>query len=228
MSSERGPLTASNDPPGVEGASRTAGRGKLIVVCAPSGAGKSSLVEMALERIERLRYSISYTTRASRGVERDGINYFFIGEEEFRAMRERGEFLESAEVHGNLYGTCRSQVERLLDEGLDVILDIDVQGADLIRRQMSDAVTIFILPPSREMLERRLRLRNLNDERDMRRRIRNAAGEVRMWKVFDYVIVNDNLDRAYMELEAIIIAERCRPDRQEEHIRGIIATFEGE
>ena len=143
-------------------------------------------------------------------------------------MRERGEFLESAEVHGNLYGTCRSQVERLLDEGLDVILDIDVQGAALIRRQMSDAVTVFILPPSREMLERRLRLRNLNDEQDLNRRMRNAAGEVKMWDLFDYLIVNDNLDRAYTELEAIIKAERCRPGRQKEHIRAIIATFEGE
>jgi guanylate kinase len=212
------------------GEQSNAGRGRLIVVCAPSGAGKSSLVEMALKQIDRLRFSVSYTTRLPRGGERDAINYFFVSEEEFLAMRDREEFLESAEVHGKLYGTNRLQIERALDEGLDVILDIDVQGAEQVRRRMSDAVTVFVLPPSREALERRLRLRKLNDEEDILRRTRNARDEVRLWSDFDYVIVNDNLNRAFSELAAIITAERCRTDRNRKakHIQEIISTFEGD
>src|SRR5687768_6951837 len=141
-------------------------RGNLIVVSAPSGAGKSSLVEEVLKRVDRLKYSISYTTRKARGAERDGVEYYFVGTEEFLDMRDRGEFLESAEVHGFLYGTQRATIERILGEGSDVILDIDVQGARQILQQMPEAVTVFVLPPSREILESRLRMRNLNDPED--------------------------------------------------------------
>ena len=204
------------------------GRGRLIVVCAPSGAGKSSLVEIAVRRIEHLRFSISYTTRLPRGQERDGVNYFFVPVEEFRAMISRDEFLEYAEVHGNLYGTHRAHVERMLAEGFDVILDIDVQGAEQIRAKMAEAITVFIMPPSRAVLEERLRLRNLNHPKDLERRLRNASAEVRLWRDFDYAIINDDLDRASQSLEAIIIGERCRPDRQESQITEILKTFEGE
>ncbi|HXG93185.1 MAG TPA: guanylate kinase [Blastocatellia bacterium] len=203
-------------------------RGRLIVVCAPSGAGKSSLVEMALARIERVKFSVSYTTRKPRGAERDGVNYFFVSHEEFRALSERDEFLESAEVHGNLYGTHRAHVEEMLAAGFDVLLDIDVQGAEQIRRRTNEAVTIFILPPSRDALERRLLLRNLNNREEIERRLHNAAHEVLLWDKFDYLIINDDLDRAYRQLEAIIIAERCRPGRQAGQVRVVLDTFGGE
>ena len=203
-------------------------RGTLIVVSAPSGAGKSSLAERVLKRLTDLRFSISYTTREPRGSEQDGVDYHFVVEEEFRMMRERDEFLECAEVHGYLYGTHEKPVEEILSQGLDVMLDIDVQGAEQIRRRVPEAILIFILPPSCEVLEARLRARNLNAPADIDRRLRNAAIEVQLYDRFDYVVLNENLDRALAELEAIIIAERCRPDRQRNRIESVITTFKGE
>lgn len=203
-------------------------RGTLIVVSAPSGAGKSSLAERVLKRLPDLRFSISYTTREPRGSEQDGVDYHFVGEETFRVMRERDEFLECAEVHGYLYGTHEKSVEEMLSQGLDVMLDIDVQGAEQIRRRVPEAILIFILPPSCEVLEARLRARNLNAPADIDRRLRNAAIEVQLYDRFDYVVLNENLDRALAELEAIIIAERCRPDRQRNRIESVITTFKGE
>ena len=202
-------------------------RGNLIVVSAPSGAGKSSLVERALKGVSRLRYSISYTTRAPRGAEKDGVDYFFVSDEVFRAMRERGEFLECAEVHGYLYGTHKATIEAMLDKGHDVILDIDVQGAEQILRKMPEAVTVFIMPPSRKVLEARLRRRNLNSTADLERRLRNASDEVRLCDKFGYVIVNNDRDRAFGLLKAIITAERQRPVRQKNRIQSILATFGG-
>src|ERR1044071_2569024 len=207
---------------------RDAERGNLIVVSAPSGAGKSSLVNRALTQIRRLRYSISYTTRAPRGSERDGMDYYFVTDEVFRAMRERGAFIESAEVHGYLYGTHRATIEHMLAEGYDVILDIDVQGAEQISRQMTQAITVFVLPPSRKVLEARLRKRNLNAPEDLERRLRNAAAEVKLYERFKYVIINDDRDRAFAALKAIISAERRRPDRQKNRVQAILNTFEGE
>ena len=202
--------------------------GNLIVVSAPSGAGKSSLVGGALKRLDRLEYSISYTTRKPRGEERDGVEYYFVSKEEFLGMRDRGEFLESAEVHGCLYGTQRATVGRIIGEGSDVILDIDVQGAAQIVRQMPGAVTVFVLPPSREVLESRLRMRNLNDTEDLERRLENASGEVLSYAGFKYVIVNDDLERATRELEAVIIAERHLLDRQRKLVKPIIDSFGGD
>lgn len=210
------------------GQSHAVERGNLIVVSAPSGAGKSSLVERALKRVKRLKYSISYTTRAARGSEKHGIDYFFVSEEAFRGMRERGEFLESARVHGYLYGTHRVTVEAMLDKGFDVILDIDVQGAEQILQQMPEAVTIFIMPPSKRVLEARLRARNLNAPEDLERRLRNATAEVQLYDRFGYVIINDTRDRAFGWLKAIIIAERRRPCRQKCRVQSILATFGGE
>lgn len=203
-------------------------RGMLIVVCAPSGAGKSSLVGLALEHIERLMFSVSYTTRSPRGSEQHGVNYIFVSRDEFIEMRERGEFLECAEVHGNLYGTHRAHVEQMLDAGFDVILDIDVQGAKQICEKTTDAVTVFIMPPSRSELEHRLRSRNQNDSEDLERRLRNATEEVQKWGDFDYAIVNDELNRAYAALEDIINAERNRPARLRIQVEKILETFEGE
>ena len=220
----------SSDPP-VQTERIAAGpaeRGNLIVVSAPSGAGKSSLAERVLKRVEDLRFSISYTTRELRGNEQHGVDYYFVSEDEFREMRERDEFLECAEVHGHLYGTHLRSVEEMLAQGLDVILDIDVQGAEQVRRRVPEAILIFILPPSREVLEARLRARNLNEPADVARRLRNAAIEVQLYERFDYVVLNDDLDRALARLEAIIIAERCRPERNRNRIESIIATFGGE
>jgi guanylate kinase len=207
---------------------RDADRGALIVVSAPSGAGKSTLVQHALERDPRLRFSVSYTTRRPRGSERDGVEYYFVSEEQFAAMRERGEFLESAQVHGFLYGTRKELIERTLDDGYDAILDIDVQGAAQIRRNMPRAVTVFVLPPSKQALQTRLESRNLNEAWDIERRIRNATQEVRLYQEFDYVIVNDELERATAALQAVIIAQRHRPGRQESAAQAIIDTFGGE
>lgn len=203
-------------------------RGTLIVVSAPSGAGKSSLAERVLKRISDLRFSISYTTRAPRGTEQHGVDYYFVSEEEFSAMRERDEFLECAEVHGYLYGTNEKPIEEMLSQGFDVMLDIDVQGAEQVRRRIPEAVLIFILPPSSEVLEARLRARNLNAPADIERRLRNAAIEVQLYERFDYAVLNDDLDRALDHLEAIIVAERCRPFRQRNRIESVIATFGGE
>ncbi|HXG64764.1 MAG TPA: guanylate kinase [Blastocatellia bacterium] len=207
---------------------RAAEPGNLIVVSAPSGAGKSTLVERALARLDRLRYSISCTTRRPRGAEKNGVDYYFLSPEEFLARRARGEFLESAEVHGFLYGTLKSEVERITASGDDVILDLDVQGAKQIRRQMPEAVTVFIMPPSRGVLEARLRLRNLNEPADLERRLRNAAAEVRTYQEFSYLIVNDDLERASAELETIITAERQRAKRKRVLAESIIETFGGE
>jgi len=203
-------------------------RGTLIVVSAPSGAGKSSLAERVLKRISDLRFSISYTTRAPRGTEQHGIDYYFVSEDEFSAMRERDEFLECAEVHGYLYGTHEKPIEEMLSQGFDVMLDIDVQGAEQVRRRIPEAVLVFILPPSSEVLEARLRARNLNAPADIERRLRNAAIEVQLYERFDYAVLNDDLDRALDQLEAIIVAERCRPFRQRNRIESVIATFGGE
>lgn len=203
-------------------------RGTLIVVSAPSGAGKSSLVERAMKRLGRLRYSISYTTRTPRGPERHGVDYFFVDETTFMEMRERGEFIESACVHGYYYGTHRATIEQMLAEGYDVIMDIDVQGAAQMRERMPEAVTVFVLPPSKKVLEARLRRRNLNAPEDLARRLANAAAEVRLYERFDYIIINDDRDRSFGALKAIITAERRRPFRQRNKIRSILDTFGGE
>ncbi len=202
-------------------------KGNLIIVSAPSGAGKSSLVHHALKTLDYLCYSISYTTRLPRGSEQDGRDYFFITRDEFIAMCSRGEFFEYAEVHGSFYGTHQAATEKMLIEGNDVILDIDVQGAAQIRARKPEAVTVFVLPPSREVLEARLRARAENTEADLERRLRNAAGEVTHCSDYKYIIVNDDLQKACAALEAIIRAERQQLNRQMESVTTIISTFGG-
>lgn len=203
-------------------------RGNLLVVSAPSGAGKSSLVARAVQEIDRVDFSISYTTRKPRGTELHGKDYYFVSKKKFLALRERGEFIESALVHGHYYGTHRGAVEAMLDAGCDVILDIDVQGAQQIRQQMPKAVMLFILPPSQQALEERLKKRSLNAPGDLAHRLRNAKAEVQQYRRFKYVIVNDDLDRAFAALKAIIEAERQRTVRQTPRAQSIIATFGGE
>jgi|SRR5215831_2584417 len=227
MSSEVRPEGDLVDGGKQEGSPRAGRLGRLIVVSAPSGAGKSSLVESVLGRIDCLRASVSYTTRPLRGTEKDGVDYHFVSLEGFEGMRDRGEFLEWAQVHGHLYGTPAKPVHDALALGEDIILDIDVNGADQIRKQMLDAITIFVLPPTRQVLESRLSSRNLNSPIDIERRMRNAGVEVRNFERFEYIIVNDDLDKASAALEAIIVADRHRAARQRETASRIIATFGG-
>jgi len=201
------------------------GRGNLIVVTAPPGAGKSTLVEYVVSHVDGLRYSISYTTREPRGKELHGRDYFFVSLEEFRRMRSRGEFIESAEVHGNLYGTARAAIDAARKEGQDIILDIDVQGARQICAVIPDAITVFVLPPSFQELEQRLRQRNTDGRYDIERRLRNASVEVQSYREFQYLIINDNLERACSALAAIILAERHRVNRLSAVAEKIISSF---
>ena len=207
---------------------RNNSRGTLIVVSAPSGGGKSTLVQQVLSKDPQLCFSVSYTTREPRGGERQGVEYHFVSVKEFNGMRDRGEFLEYAEVHGYFYGTSRKETEEILAAGYDALLDIDVQGAAQIRKSEPEAVTVFILPPSRTVLYDRLRLRNLNSSEDVERRLSAAATEVLLFNDFDYVVVNDDLTSASAALESIIVAERHRPGKQRKIAQAIIDTFGGE
>ena len=179
-------------------------RGRLFVIAAPSGAGKTSLVRALVERERNLRFSVSYTTRTQRPTETHGRDYFFVAKDEFEAMVARGEFLEHARVFDNYYGTARSQVEASLAAGRDLILEIDWQGAQQIRRALPECRSIFILPPSRDELERRLRGRGTDAEDVIQRRLRDAATDMTHWSEFDYVVVNDDFERAVADLHAIV------------------------
>jgi guanylate kinase len=188
-------------------------KGLLFVITAPSGAGKSSLIDALLKSDPSLRLSISYTTRAPRPGEANGREYHFVDEATFRAMLERGEFLESAEVHGNRYGTSQAVVERLLASGADSLLEIDWQGAQQVRRLVPGCIGIFILPPSIEELERRMRARAQDSEAVIRRRLANAADEIAHAAEFEYAIINKEFQTALEDLRAIIRVERLRKAR---------------
>jgi guanylate kinase len=198
----------------------------VVVVSAPSGAGKSTVLARVLTDMPGLRFSGSHTTREPRGGERDGVEYHFVDRPTFEALRAEGRLLESAEVHGNLYGTATAELDRAREEGLDLLLDVDVQGAAQVRQKMPDAVTVFILPPSYEILERRLRGRGQDDEAAIRRRLAAAGREIDAFVRYDYVIVNDDLDRCVGALESIVRAARCRVGHVAERARAIESTFE--
>lgn len=176
----------------------------LYVIAAPSGAGKTTLVRSLLDRNPGLRFSVSYTTREKRDTEVDGHDYFFVDEERFLQLKEAGELLESANVFGNYYGTGRTRVEQQLEKGNHVILEIDWQGARQVRESVPDCVTIFILPPARQELERRLRDRRTDSDEVIARRLQEAHGDMSHWDEFEFVIINDELDTAVGELEAIL------------------------
>ena len=177
--------------------------GRLFVFAAPSGAGKTTLVHAMVQRHPDLRFSVSYTTRPKRSNEAHGVNYFFVERDEFERLRDDGEMLEWATVFDNLYGTSRSQVEGILADGHDVLLEIDWQGARQVRQSMPDCITVFILPPSLAELERRLRDRRTDSEAVIARRLRDAVSDMQHWEEFDYVIINDRLDQAVAELDAV-------------------------
>ena len=181
--------------------------GKLYVFAAASGAGKTTLVHAVVRKHPELRFSISYTTRKPRRNEADGVDYLFVTKTEFMRLRAEGEMLESAEVFGNFYATSRSQVEKHLADDRDVVLEIDWQGARQVRESMPESVTIFIMPPSVAELERRLRERRTDAPDVIERRLRDARSDMSHWDEFDYVIVNDDLNRAVADLEAVLAGE---------------------
>ncbi|MDQ3804193.1 MAG: guanylate kinase [Acidobacteriota bacterium] len=215
MSDERRP--APEEPPGYQGI--------LFVISSPSGGGKGTLIRRVLGGVPGLSYSVSWTTRAPRPGERDGVNYHFVTPEEFARMRAANGFLEWAVVHGNFYGTARSVVAQELSEGHDIILEIDVQGAAAVRAAMTDVVGVFILPPSLDVLRARLSARMTERPEELALRLRNARGEVEQYRHFDYLILNDEVERAATQLASIVHAERARRERQEWLARRVLASF---
>jgi guanylate kinase len=185
----------------------------IVVVSAPSGAGKTSLCQEAARRMPRLVHSVSYTTRAPRPDEQDGRDYHFVDEATFRKMIEAGDFAEWAQVHGHLYGTSRLLLEKQFAEGLDVILDIDTQGAAILRRVYPRAASVFVVPPSFALLQARLEQRRSNSQQEIRQRLARAREELQHYREYRYIVVNDVFDEAVEQLCSIITAERSRSDR---------------
>lgn len=185
-------------------------KGLLFVVSAPSGAGKTSLCRAITDSLEKLTHSISTTTRNPRPGELDGRDYYFVSQERFQEMIQAGDFAEWAEVHSNFYGTSRRVLDDMISKGLDVILDIDTQGAKQIKARYDSAVFIFIMPPSLDILEERLRNRKSDHEDEIRKRMQRSREEIRDYAMYDYIIVNRDFDRALTELRSIVISERCR------------------
>ncbi|RDB44592.1 guanylate kinase [Halomonas sp. DQ26W] len=193
-------------------------QGTLFIVSAPSGAGKTTLVRELIESLDGIQVSVSHTTRSQRLGEVDGVNYHFIGVAAFEAMIERGEFFEYAQVFDNYYGSSRPAVETMLNAGQDVILEIDWQGARQVRQQLHDAVSIFILPPSRDELERRLASRGTDEHATIARRMRDAVSEMSHYDEYDYLVVNDDFTTALRELQSLVISRRLSLERvQKEH-----------
>ncbi len=198
----------------------------VFIISAPSGSGKSTLVSRILAADPELRFSVSYTTRKVRGTEKPGENYIYISREDFIRRLDQNEFLEHAEVFGNFYGTHREVLKLAQHEGKDLILDIDVQGARQLKTGIPEAVTIFILPPSRDILEQRLRARSEDSEEVIQRRLTDAAVEIRNYQQYDYVLVNHRVDDSVLTLASIIKAERVKRIRMEEQIRPILKSFD--
>ncbi len=201
-------------------------KGNLIIISSPSGGGKGTLIKEVLKNVPQIGYSVSYTTRSARAGEADGRDYFFVGVEEFTLLIEAGEFLEYAEVHGNFYGTSVKQVLAETGAGRDVILEIDVQGAENVRAKIPEAISIFILPPSFAVLRARLVARQTERPEDLAVRLRNSIDEVREFERFEYVVVNDEKETAAANLQSIIFAERQKRNRQTERLQAILDSFE--
>ncbi len=220
----------------------------VYIVSAPSGSGKSTLVNELFKMVRHLDFSISYTTRPPRGSEQNGKEYFFVSREDFEAMIAAHEFLEHADVFGNYYGTARRFLREAEAHGNDLLLDIDVQGASQVKQKISDAVSIFILPPDREKLEWRLRNRGLDSEAVIRRRLDTARREIENYSKYDYILVNNLLEQSADELKDIVLAERllrsgtepsgeearrvataqaCRLEQARERVQPILASFNG-
>ncbi len=199
--------------------------GNLIIISAPSGTGKTTLVKEVQQRLHNIRASISYTSRPARTDEVNGKDYQFVTRQKFKSMITGEEFLEWAEVHGNLYGTSRETVQQMLNEGMDVILTIDVQGAAKTRRIFPDAISIFVLPPSYDALAERLDKRGSTQAEDLRLRMGNAQRELMQYVEYDYLIINDELEYAVREFKAIIVAARCRRAKRAETAEVMLKSF---
>ena len=197
----------------------------VFVISAPSGTGKSTLVRRVVERDSKLEFAISVTTRPARNTEVDGEAYHFVSKEGFLRLKEAGEFLEWAEVFGNYYGTPWSAVARARASGLDLVLDIDVQGASSLMKRLPDAVRVFILPPSSDVLAQRLKDRSSDDEAVIERRLAEASREVGSYRTYDYVVVNDNIEETVRKLHAILVAERSKRESMEPTIVPILESF---
>jgi guanylate kinase len=218
----------------------------IFIISAPSGSGKSTLVNEVLRRVPGLEFSVSYTTRAPRGSEKSGREYFFVTREEFERMIEQDEFLEHADVFGNYYGTARSFLRDAQAKGEDLLLDIDVQGAEQIKKKLPEAISVFILPPNRKELESRLRNRSLDAEQVIERRLATAAREIENYGKYDYILVNDRLEDSIELLKSILLAvrlqrsgiqisaedavivdkaESCRLQKVRERLQPILASF---
>jgi guanylate kinase len=202
-------------------------RGLMLILSSPSGAGKTTLTRMLLQKQELdFKLSISLTTRKRRSSEADGIHYHFIDQEEFARRRDAGELLEHAEVHGNFYGTPRGQVEATLSQGRDVLFDIDYQGARQVREKMPrDVVTIFVLPPSMRELRARLERRAEDSQDTIAHRLENARHEIGRWADYDYVLINDDIQKTFDDLLAIVRAERLRRPRVAKAVEDFVATL---
>jgi guanylate kinase len=197
----------------------------VFIISAPSGSGKSTLVSRLMAEVENLTFSVSYTTRKPRGADVDGVDYNFVERDEFETRIAGNEFLEYAEVFGNFYGTHQTALQVAESKGKDLVLDIDVQGAAQLRERVRNAVTIFILAPSREILEQRLRFRSQDSDEVICRRLADAAREIQDYRLYDYVLVNEDLELAAETLKSIVRAERVKRIRIEEKIRPILESF---
>jgi guanylate kinase len=200
-------------------------RGCLFVVSAPSGSGKTTLVSRLLAAFSDLRFSVSYTTRPPRGGEKNGVDYHFVTRDDFQKKIKEGQFLEWAEVHGNLYGTSKAATERIRAAGEDVLLDIDVEGAAQVRRAEPEAVTMFVMPPSFQVLRERLQGRKQDSSEVIESRLAGARREIERYREYHYVVVNDDIHDAFETLRAIVLAERARPQLLQQRLGPILESF---
>jgi guanylate kinase len=198
----------------------------VFIISAPSGSGKSTLVHKLLKTVPNLAFSISYTTRPPRATETNGVDYIFVSRKDFEDRVARVEFLEYAEVFGNYYGTNRETFELATHQGKDLVLDIDVQGARQLKVAIPQAISIFVLPPSKDVLEQRLRSRSQDSEEVIQRRLRAAAEEVQNYTQYDFVLINRDIEKASARLASIVEAERQRKARMEEEVRPILESFD--